>query len=127
MNRKSLALLSTLAGLLLTVSCMLLFIGAQGGPAWVNWAGGLGLSALLLMPALLLLVQRDLVAPWMDTLLHLLTWRPLHKRFGPSAPADPWKPWNQLGAQEQVSIIMLALLCLLGGVLVLLFTLNQMM
>ncbi|MCP4541639.1 MAG: hypothetical protein GY832_31285 [Chloroflexi bacterium] len=88
------------------------------------WIGGLLFAILLFMPALLLVTKPDLAVVWMNSLGHIVMWKPPHRRTVPTRSSQ-WRAWNEIAYIEKVAVCLLAAACLVFGVLILRYTLVQ--
>ncbi len=112
------------AGMLFTVGSIFLIVGGQGGPEWAYWVGGLLFAILLFMPALLLISKPGLAVTWIDSLFYMLMWRSSQRNYAPTVPRE-WCKWSELTYAEKVSICLVASICLMISVLILRYTLIQ--
>lgn len=113
-------------GIFFVVGCLSLLAEAQGGPAWVGLVGGLSFATILLAPPLLLVVNADLAVAWMNSLWTMVAWRPAQRRhLQRGSELVQWRRWRELEYAERVAVGLIALGCLVFGLLVLRYTLGS--
>jgi hypothetical protein len=125
-EQRAVIAITRVTGILLVVGCLSLLVDSQGGPGWVGLVGGLAFAAILLAPPSLLVVNANLAVAWMNALWHMVAWRPAQRRFHPTGSGrGEWKRWHELAYGERVAVCLIALGCLVFGLLVARYTLVE--
>jgi hypothetical protein len=118
-EQRAVIAITRVTGILLVVGCLSLLVDSQGGPGWVGLVGGLAFAAILLAPPSLLVVNAGLAVAWMNALWHMVAWRPAQRRFHSTGSGrGEWKRWHELAYGERVAVCLIALGCLVFGLLV---------
>jgi hypothetical protein len=125
-EQRAAIVITRVTGILFVVGCLSLLVDSRGGPGWVGLVGGLAFAAILLAPPFLLVVNANLAVAWMNALWHMVAWRPARRRHFPAGSGrGEWKRWHELAYGERVAVCLIALGCLVFGLLVARYTLVE--